>query len=169
MLAHRTYTTESVKRLFASLEKGKAADFKPLGVLADYVEVDPQYEKPTEEFLHEELEYVVVENWEQAERGHGFHSRRVGGPSHVPGGSGPNGRSHGICRSRPSGPRPASPRGSANRRLTNGFKDQRDRPVAARFPVLSWRKIPPRRSGFRSAIRTSISYWPMAFAITATR
>src|ERR1019366_2622360 len=31
VLAHRTYTTESVKRLFASLEKGKADDLKPLG------------------------------------------------------------------------------------------------------------------------------------------
>jgi chromosome segregation protein len=66
VLAHRTYTTDSVKRLFAALEKGKAADLKPLGVLADYVEVDPQFEKPAEEFLHEELEYVVVQSWEQA-------------------------------------------------------------------------------------------------------
>ena len=72
VLAHRTYTTDSVKRLFASLEKGKAADLKPLGVLADYVEVDRQFEKPAEEFLHEELEYVVVESWEQAERGLDF-------------------------------------------------------------------------------------------------
>jgi chromosome segregation protein len=72
VLAHRTYTTESVKRLFASLEKGKADDLKPLGVLADYVEVDPQFEKPAEEFLHEELEYVVVQNWQQAERGLDF-------------------------------------------------------------------------------------------------
>ncbi len=72
VLAHRTYTTESVKRLFAALEKGKAEDLKPAGVLADYVEVDPQYEKPAEEFLHEELEYVVVENWQQAERGLDF-------------------------------------------------------------------------------------------------
>ena len=45
VLAHRTYTTESVKRLFAALEKGKAADLKPLGVLADYVEVDPAVRK----------------------------------------------------------------------------------------------------------------------------
>ena len=41
-------------------------------MLADYVEVDPQFEKPAEEFLHEELEYVVVESWEQAERGLDF-------------------------------------------------------------------------------------------------
>jgi len=72
VLAHRTYTTESVKRLFASLEKGKAQDLRPLGVLADYVEVDAQYEKSAEEFLHEELEYVVVGDWAMAERGLDF-------------------------------------------------------------------------------------------------
>jgi chromosome segregation protein len=66
VLAHRSYTTESVKRLFAALEKGKAQDLRPQGVLADFVEVDPQFEKPAEEFLHDELEYVVVENWAQA-------------------------------------------------------------------------------------------------------
>jgi len=72
VLAHRSYTTESVKRLFAALEKGKAEDLRPQGVLADFVEVDPQFEKPAEEFLHDELEYVVVENWAQADRGLDF-------------------------------------------------------------------------------------------------
>ncbi|MFN3325953.1 MAG: chromosome segregation protein SMC [Bryobacteraceae bacterium] len=70
VISHRSYTTDSVKRFFTAIEKGKAQDLKPVGVLADFVEVsDPAYEKSTEEFLHEELEYVVVENWEQAERG----------------------------------------------------------------------------------------------------
>ena len=72
VLAHRSYTTESVRRLFAALEKGNVQDLRPQGVLADYVEVDPQYEKPAEEFLHDELEYVVVENWPQADRGLDF-------------------------------------------------------------------------------------------------
>ena len=72
VLAHRSYTTESVKRLFAALEKGRAPDLRPQGVLADFVEVDPQFEKPAEEFLHDELEYVVVENWAQADRGLNF-------------------------------------------------------------------------------------------------
>ena len=74
VLAHRTYTTESVKRLFASLEGAPAAadGLRVQGVLADFVEVDPQFEKPAEEFLHDELEYVVVENWQQAERGLDF-------------------------------------------------------------------------------------------------
>jgi len=72
VLAHRSYTTDSVKRLFAALEKGKATDLRPLGVLADYCEVDPAFEKPAEEFLHDELEYVVVEDWQQADRGLDF-------------------------------------------------------------------------------------------------
>ena len=72
VLAHRSYTAESVKRLFSSLEGGPAEELKLLGVLADYVDVDPQFEKSAEEFLHEELEYVVVETWQQAERGLDF-------------------------------------------------------------------------------------------------
>ena len=35
VLAHRSYTTESVKRLFAALEKGNAQGLRPQGVLAD--------------------------------------------------------------------------------------------------------------------------------------
>ena len=38
-------------------------------MLADFLEVDPQVEKATEEFLHDELEYVVVRDWADAERG----------------------------------------------------------------------------------------------------
>ena len=72
VLSHRSYTTESVKRLFKAVEKGQAKDFAPMGVLADFVEVDPGHEKAAEEFLHEELEYVVVKDWDQAERGIAF-------------------------------------------------------------------------------------------------
>src|SRR5262249_7754544 len=43
---------------------------KPRGVMADFVEVtDPAWEKACEIFLHEELEYVVVADWEEAARG----------------------------------------------------------------------------------------------------
>jgi len=70
VLQHRSYTTESVKRLFTAIERGQASDFQPMGVLADFVEVlDNRFEKATEEFLHDELEYVVVKDWTQAERG----------------------------------------------------------------------------------------------------
>lgn len=70
ILSHRAYTTETVKRLFTAIERGRAQDLKPAGVLADFVELtDPKFEKATEEFLHEELEYVVVKTWDDAQRG----------------------------------------------------------------------------------------------------
>ncbi len=69
ILSHRAYTTESVKRLFTAIERGQAQDLRPAGVLADFVEVDAKFEKATEEFLHDELEYVVVKDWTQADHG----------------------------------------------------------------------------------------------------
>ncbi len=69
ILSHRAYTTESVKRLFGAIEQGRAEGLRAVGVLADFVEVDASWEKAAEEFLHDELEYVVVGDWSQAERG----------------------------------------------------------------------------------------------------
>ncbi len=69
VIQHRSYTTETVKRLFTAVERGRAENFQPVGVLADFLEVDSQLEKATEEFLHDELEYVVVRNWSEGERG----------------------------------------------------------------------------------------------------
>ncbi|MGI9075302.1 MAG: chromosome segregation protein SMC [Bryobacteraceae bacterium] len=69
VLEHRSYTTETVKRFFTAVEQGNTQDLRPVGVLADFLEVDPQLEKAAEEFLHDELEYVVVRDWRDAERG----------------------------------------------------------------------------------------------------
>ena len=69
VIQHRSYTTDTVKRLFTAIEKGKAQDLQVVGVLADFMEADPQWEKAAEEFLHDELEYVVVRDWVNAERG----------------------------------------------------------------------------------------------------
>lgn len=69
ILSHRTYTTESVKRFFTAIERNRERELTPLGVLADFIEVDPAYERAAEEFLHEELEYIVVRDWAEAERG----------------------------------------------------------------------------------------------------
>jgi chromosome segregation protein len=56
--------------LFTAIEHGQVEDFKPAGVLAYFVEVtDPAWEKACETFLHDELEYVVVGGWNDAERG----------------------------------------------------------------------------------------------------
>lgn len=69
IINHRSYTTDSVKKLFTAISKGQATGLKPMGVLADFIEVETAYEKATEEFLVEELEYVVVDSWEDAQRG----------------------------------------------------------------------------------------------------
>ncbi len=76
----RAYTTESVKHLFTEIERGHAGAFRPLGLLADFVEViQPEWEKASEEFLREELEYVVVKNWAEAEEGVSFLRAESGG------------------------------------------------------------------------------------------
>jgi chromosome segregation protein len=125
VLAHRTYTTDCVKRLFAALEKGKAADVKPLGVLADYVEVDPQYEKPTEEFLHEELEYVVVKTWQQADNGLDFIRAELDGRATFLVHPEPNGNGKHHLPEPAIGPETGiAARLSESLRLTNGFRDR---------------------------------------------
>jgi chromosome segregation protein len=68
ILSHHSYTTESTRKLLSALEGGRAGAFKPEGVLADFVDVDPAWERAAEEFLHDELEYIVVKDWSQAER-----------------------------------------------------------------------------------------------------
>jgi len=125
VLAHRTYTTESVKRLFATLEKRTSEDLKLQGVLADYVEVDPNYEKPAEEFLHEELEYVVVESWQQAERGLDFLRAETDGRATFLVHPEPNGNGHRNLPEPPIGPATGiAARLSESLRLTNGFRDR---------------------------------------------
>ena len=125
VLAHRSYTTESVKRLFAALEKGKAQDLRPQGVLADFVEVDPQFEKPAEEFLHDELEYVVVENWEQADRGLDFLRAELDGRATFLVHPDENGDGNGRLPEPPIGPETGIlSRLSDSLRLTNGLTDR---------------------------------------------
>jgi chromosome segregation protein len=61
------YSTESVKRLFQSPAMGQG--FTPSGVLADFLEVENRYESVVEEFLRDELNFVVVKSWDAANEG----------------------------------------------------------------------------------------------------
>jgi len=67
VIAEHGYSTESVRRLFQSgaLQGGHA----PAGVLADFLEVDPRYERVVEDFLRDELNYIVVKSWDAADEG----------------------------------------------------------------------------------------------------
>ena len=67
VIAEHGYSTESVRRLFQSgvMRSGLA----PVGVLADFLEVEPRYERVVEDFLRDELNYVVVKSWDAADEG----------------------------------------------------------------------------------------------------
>ena len=67
VIAEHGYSTESVRRLFqsGSLQGGLA----PVGVLADFLEVDPRFESVVEDFLRDELNYIVVKSWDAADEG----------------------------------------------------------------------------------------------------
>jgi len=67
VIAEHGYSTESVRRLFQSggLQGGRA----PVGVLADFLEVEPRYESVVEDFLRDELNYIVVKSWDAADEG----------------------------------------------------------------------------------------------------
>ncbi|MGH9521460.1 MAG: chromosome segregation SMC family protein, partial [Terriglobales bacterium] len=67
VIAEHGYSTESVRRLFQS---GALNDgMKPAGVLADFLEVDDRYEHVVEDFLRDELNFVVVKSWDAANEG----------------------------------------------------------------------------------------------------
>jgi len=67
VIAEHGYSTESVRRLFQSgMMHGGLA---PVGVLADFLEVEPRYEHVVEDFLRDELNYIVVKSWDAADEG----------------------------------------------------------------------------------------------------
>ena len=168
VLAHRTYTTESVKRLFAALEKGKAEEFKPLGVLADYVEVDPQLRK---------ADRRIPPRRARIRRRGELGSR----PSAASISSAPNSTAapHSSCTRAQCDrhghlPEPAigpetgiAARLSDSLRLTNGFKD-RATDLLPRVSLCFLAEDRAAAQRLSRRIRTCISSCPMASAITAT-
>ncbi len=79
VLSDRSYSTETVQKLFASNGQGAARNFRAVGLLADYAEVEPQYETAVEQFLRDELEYVVVETFDHARAGIALLREEFGG------------------------------------------------------------------------------------------
>jgi chromosome segregation protein len=67
LIRNHGYATDTVRRL---LKPGALAEgMAPVGTLADFIEVTGAYEGVVDEFLREELNYVVVESWVAAEQG----------------------------------------------------------------------------------------------------
>ena len=79
ILNDRSYTADAVQKLFAANERGAGKDFHAVGVLADYAEVPEEHEGAIEQYLRDELEYVVVETYDHARAGVSLLRDEVGG------------------------------------------------------------------------------------------
>lgn len=79
ILNDRSYTADAVQKLFAVNERGGGENFRAVGVLADYAEVQEQHEAAVEQYLRDELEYVVVETYDHARAGVSLLRDEVGG------------------------------------------------------------------------------------------
>ena len=66
---HHAYVDEGVKQLLTSDLGAAYLSFRPLGVLADFIEVESEFEPAVEEFLKDELEFLLVESSEAAREG----------------------------------------------------------------------------------------------------
>src|SRR6204780_661002 len=83
ILSERAYTADAVQKLF-NVSGERNADtpgdaFRAVGLLADYAEVHEKYEGAIEQFLRDELEYVVVESFDQARAGISLLRDEMGG------------------------------------------------------------------------------------------
>jgi chromosome segregation protein len=67
LIRNHGYATDSVRRLLRPGALGPSV--APVGTLADFLEVSGEHEGVVDEFLREELNYVVVESWGAAEEG----------------------------------------------------------------------------------------------------
>ncbi|HKF51657.1 MAG TPA: chromosome segregation protein SMC [Candidatus Acidoferrales bacterium] len=79
ILNDRAYTAEAVQKLFSAAGGSDSRGFRAVGVLADYAEVEEQYEGAVEQFLRDELEYVVVETFDHARAGVSLLREEMGG------------------------------------------------------------------------------------------
>src|SRR6201998_40942 len=67
LIREHSYSTDTVRKLFQSNSLG--GGLAPVGTLADFLEVNGQYENVVDEFLRDELNYIVVKSWDAANEG----------------------------------------------------------------------------------------------------
>ncbi|MBI4467376.1 MAG: AAA family ATPase [Acidobacteria bacterium] len=70
LLTHRAVFAEPVQKLLVGAGAASAGvEFRAVGVVADFAQFEPEYAPLLEDYLHDELEYVVVETYEAARTG----------------------------------------------------------------------------------------------------
>ncbi|AEU37101.1 chromosome segregation protein SMC [Granulicella mallensis] len=70
LIREHSYSTDTVRNIFrANAKRDQTGGLVPVGTLADFLEVDGQYENVVDEFLRDELNYIVVKSWDAADEG----------------------------------------------------------------------------------------------------
>ena len=70
LIREHSYSTDTVRNIFRANERQKnTGGLAPVGTLADFLEVDGKYESVVDEFLRDELNYIVVKSWDAADEG----------------------------------------------------------------------------------------------------
>ena len=70
LIREHSYSTDTVRNLFrANAQRQQSGGIAPVGTLADFLEVEGQYESVVDEFLRDELNYIVVKSWDAADEG----------------------------------------------------------------------------------------------------
>jgi len=72
LIREHSYSTETVRDIFRAnktMQQAGGHGVSPVGTLADFLEVDGQYESVVDEFLRDELNYIVVKSWDAADEG----------------------------------------------------------------------------------------------------
>jgi len=67
LIREHSYSTDTVRNIFR--HNAAAGAVAPIGTLADFLEVEGQYEQVVDEFLRDELNYIVVKSWDAADQG----------------------------------------------------------------------------------------------------
>jgi chromosome segregation protein len=77
LIRNHSYSTDTVRKLLKPGAMGEG--MAPVGTLADFLEVSGEHEGVVDEFLRDELNYVVVGSWRAAEQGVRFLKSGVDG------------------------------------------------------------------------------------------
>jgi chromosome segregation protein len=70
LIREHSYSTDTVRNIFKTdTYKHNTNGMAAVGTLADFLEVDGKYESVVDEFLRDELNYIVVKSWDAADAG----------------------------------------------------------------------------------------------------
>jgi chromosome segregation protein len=79
ILRERAYAAGTLQKLLGLNGEGERHGFRTTGLLSDFAEVEPRFEIAVEQFLRDELDFVVVESYDSARAGIHILRNELGG------------------------------------------------------------------------------------------